>query len=302
MSENDLKMVAFEFYWCCNGQSGNSSNSGSIISCFDANHKTRFCICFNMDKIINFGIPHVSEQIFESINTPELIKCLEVSKTWKVLAENVLIKRWKGRLFQACNRGYIKVVKLLLDNSNQIDLNARNSRGQTAFIGSCAYGQSRVVQFLLSHPSIEVNAQDSKGWTALMWAYTKNHEDIVKLLLHHSDRKIDLNERYDCGSTTFMLACKDGRKDMVKLFLDNRNLDIDLNTRDYDGYTAFMMASKNGHKDVVQLLVDNSESIELNARNRKGSTPFSLACRRGHKGVIKLRKRQKWRNNLFLKK
>ena len=54
MSENDLKMVAFEFYWCCNGQSGNSSNSGSIISCFDANHKTRFCICFNMGKLINF--------------------------------------------------------------------------------------------------------------------------------------------------------------------------------------------------------------------------------------------------------
>ena len=46
-----------------------------------------------MDKVINFGIPHVSEQIFEHIETHGLIKCLEVSETWKVLAENVLIKR-----------------------------------------------------------------------------------------------------------------------------------------------------------------------------------------------------------------
>ena len=95
-----------------------------------------------MDKIINLGIPHVGEEIFERLDTPGLFQCALVSETWKVLAENVLIKRWKGRMFQACNRGYIKVVRLLLDNSNQIDLNARNSRGQTAFIGACAYGQS----------------------------------------------------------------------------------------------------------------------------------------------------------------
>ena len=55
-----------------------------------------------MDKIINLGIPHVAEQIFESIETQELIECLKVSETWKVLAENVLIKRWKGKIFEAC--------------------------------------------------------------------------------------------------------------------------------------------------------------------------------------------------------
>ena len=47
-----------------------------------------------MDKIINLGIPHVGEQIFELIETQDLTKYLEVSETWKVLVENVLIKRW----------------------------------------------------------------------------------------------------------------------------------------------------------------------------------------------------------------
>ena len=63
-----------------------------------------------MEKVINLGIPHVGEQIFETLNTHQLVNCLEVSETWKVLAETVLIKRWKGKIFEACQNGETKVV------------------------------------------------------------------------------------------------------------------------------------------------------------------------------------------------
>ena len=64
-----------------------------------------------MDKIINLGIPHVAEQIFESIETQELIECLKVSETWKVLAENVFINRWKGKMFEACkNKSFFNLI------------------------------------------------------------------------------------------------------------------------------------------------------------------------------------------------
>ena len=69
-----------------------------------------------MDKVINFGIPHVGELIFESIDTPDLVNCMEVSETWKILAENILIKRWKHRMHEACISGETKVVQLLLEN------------------------------------------------------------------------------------------------------------------------------------------------------------------------------------------
>ena len=55
-----------------------------------------------MEKVINLGIPHVSEQIFESLETQELIKCLKVSETWKILAGNVMIKRFKGKMLDDC--------------------------------------------------------------------------------------------------------------------------------------------------------------------------------------------------------
>ena len=57
-----------------------------------------------MDKVINHGMPHIGERIFESIDTPGLIKCLDVSQTWRDLAENVLVKRWKGKMLEACKK------------------------------------------------------------------------------------------------------------------------------------------------------------------------------------------------------
>ena len=72
----------------------------------------------SLNKIINHGMPHIGEQIFESIDTPGLIKCLDVSETWKELAKNVLIKRWKGKMLKACKNGETKVVQLLLENCN----------------------------------------------------------------------------------------------------------------------------------------------------------------------------------------
>ena len=80
-----------------------------------------------MDKVINLGIPHVGELIFESFGTTELIQCALVSETWKVLTENVLVKRWKGRMFEACKNGETKVVELLLErcNSEKSGLNTK---------------------------------------------------------------------------------------------------------------------------------------------------------------------------------
>ena len=177
-----------------------------------------------MDKVINLGIPHVGELIFENIDTPGLVKCLEVSQTWKVLAENVLIKRWKGKMPYACQSGETKVVQLLLERCNSEESG--------------------------------LNAKDEEGWTALMWACRNGHKDVVQLLLDHSDPNIDLNTREDNGLTAFTIACYKGHKDVVQLLMDHSG--IDLNVRDNTGRTALMIASQRGDNDkikIIQLLV-----------------------------------------------
>ena len=79
----------------------------------------------NLDNVINLRMPHIGEQIFESINTDDLFCVMKVSEIWKILAENVLLKRWKGEILQACKIGKTKVVKLLLEHykSEKSELN-----------------------------------------------------------------------------------------------------------------------------------------------------------------------------------
>ena len=71
-------------------------------------------------EVINLGIPHVGEQIFSCLDTEDLIQCLEVSKTWTILIEPVLLQRYKGKIkdkiFEACKDGKTAVVKILLAN------------------------------------------------------------------------------------------------------------------------------------------------------------------------------------------
>ena len=125
-----------------------------------------------MEKVINLGIPHVGEQIFENLETRGLIKCLDVSETWKILAENVLIKRWKHKMFVACKCGETKVVELLLERftCEENGLNIKDEDGFTAFMVACQNGHKDVVQLLLdnSERNIDLNAKSNFGMTAIM--------------------------------------------------------------------------------------------------------------------------------------
>ena len=131
-----------------------------------------------MEKVINLAIPHVGEHIFESLGTPELIKFLEVSTTWKVLAENVLLKKWKGKMFEACEMGNTKVVQLLLERCKSEDLQK--------------FGNKRVAEML------------ARGWTPFMRACSYGSKDFIKVLLDHPQSNIDLNARTNKhGCTAF---------------------------------------------------------------------------------------------------
>ena len=54
----------------------------------------------------------------------------------------------------ACFFGHKNVVKLLLDNSDKIDLNARDNDGVTAYMKACTKGHKDVVKLLLKYPKV----------------------------------------------------------------------------------------------------------------------------------------------------
>ena len=96
------------------------SAADELTDCKKSRNDTQNTLGLN--EVINLGIPHVGELIFESIATHELFQFTLVSKIWKALAEKVLLKRWKGKIFDACKNGETQVVQLLLKCCNTEEL------------------------------------------------------------------------------------------------------------------------------------------------------------------------------------
>ena len=199
-----------------------------------------------MNSIINLGIPHVGEQIFQSIGTDELVQCLAVSQSWKILIEGVLFQRWKGKIIKACKNGITEVVRILLEHSKEesvADINSKNMFGRDGFLLACKNG----------------------------------HHNIVKFLLNFSDReKINFDTEDFFGETA--LTC--GHVEVVKVFLDHPATEGKINQKNQHGWNGFMQACRSGQLEVAHLLLENSErkNIEINARSKSGSTAFMLAC------------------------
>ena len=114
-------------------------------------------------------------------------------KEHETQCEMTLIKRWKGKMFEACKNGKTQVVRLLLERCN-----AEESG---------------------------LNIKDNDGFNALMIACRNGHKDVVQLLLDHSEG-IELNARNISGKTAFQLACSEGHRHIVKILLENENIDI----------------------------------------------------------------------------
>ena len=221
-----------------------------------------------MEKVINHGIPHVGELIFESINTQGLIQCSSVSETWKVLAENVLLKRWKGKLFQACASGRTEIVKILLENCvGHINFDAKNTDGCTVFMASCKYGHKDVVQLLLDHSdaNIDLNAVDNNGLTAFIWACKNGYKDIAQLLLNHPK----FNGSEDSRKIAFVWACINRHTDVVQLLLDHISIDITMKMLPNNywnvqtGEFTLTIGCNIGHKDIVKSLLQCSKVVKL---------------------------------------
>ena len=96
---------------------------------------------------------------------------------------------------------------MFLNNPN-IDLNARDYKGCTAFHYACRTGQIEIVEILAANPDlIDVNAADNEGTTALHCACTLGDQDMVELLLNKSEEiGLNIHAKNSHGYTAFELA------------------------------------------------------------------------------------------------
>ena len=156
----------------------------------------------------------------------------------------------------ATSRGYVDIVKLLLDYPGT-DPNFAERDGRTALMQSY---EPQVVKILLEHEGIEVNRQDHSGCTALSQA------------IHYSSEHYMYSGKY--YSNKFRSQYRD--LEIAKLLLERK--DIDVNTRENNGWTALHWACYNGCQTIVDILLEK-DTIDPNIREIEwGFTPLALAC------------------------
>jgi ankyrin repeat protein len=97
-----------------------------------------------------------------------------------VLAAAMLLTGCASPLKQAAMRGDTTQVQQLLDKG--VDVNAKDSNGETALMEAAGNGHTEVVKQLLAKGA-DVNAKSSYGYTALLYAADKGHTECVGLLL-----------------------------------------------------------------------------------------------------------------------
>jgi len=76
------------------------------------------------------------------------------------------------RFFAAAESGNVEEVKQILRKHPNLNVNWGNEddEGSTALIIACDNGHDSIVSILLAHPDIDVNLKNSFGQTPFMWA------------------------------------------------------------------------------------------------------------------------------------
>ena len=166
----------------------------------------------------------------------------------------------------ACAEGHIEIVRLILQES--VDLNIIQDNVLTPLMAACISktGNSGIIQLLLeagADPNIQFQSSNVpmlNGYTALMFASIHGHTKTVPLLLAAGSNPNVQSEQF--GHTALMFASIKGHIQIVQLLLKagaNPNL---MTTEKTYAYTALSFTVFSGHPAIVGELLKAGASTD----------------------------------------
>lgn len=163
------------------------------------------------------------------------------------------------------------------------NINTPDYNGNTPLILASRYGNTDIVNALLSTPQIDINHANRFGSTALIAATRNGHIEIATNLLQRQDidiHKTDLSKR-----TALMFASAYGHATIAKTLIEKN---AELNNLDKNGNTALMFASYNGRTAIVQDLLTHQDTLVVNHANHDGRSALTLARHKRRAAITKL--------------
>ena len=136
------------------------------------------------------------------------------------------------------------VLKVRVNNAHPGALQMHCSRQLGgAFLDAVEKGDSKEMKRLLEQEEADVNARDSKGETALNFATKRGHKKVISLLL---DKGTSVEAKNKYGQTPLHWAAFCGHKKIASLLLENG---ASVEAKDIAGDTPLHWAAEKGEKN-----------------------------------------------------
>ncbi len=192
-------------------------------------------------------------------------------------------------LMLAAQNGHDDAVETLLDASDDIDVNSKNLKHQTALLLAAKNGHVDVVASLLGVKNIDVNTGGSIILSTPLIAASRNgHLEVIKLLLSYTG--IEVNATNQLGETALVVAARNKRAYVIEQLLQVDGVDgvggIDVNAQDIFNMPALTLLIKDSgplevrasSQWVIPMFLKHPD-IDVNLASFDKTTPLIMAAR-----------------------
>jgi ankyrin repeat protein len=208
-------------------------------------------------------------------------------------------------LMYASRQGSLDMLRLLLGLQG-LEINARNSRGETAFMVAVKSGRLPVVDIWLNQlpadyrslimyglADADTGTEDDKlfgdnPFTAACRATSLDHIFLARYLLEHHGAEISPAHVDANGHNGLAVAVLAGNHQLAEdLVLLSDVLNFNVNQPDRLGMSPFHHACASGDRTMIDALLQNVGTLNLNARNLAGQTPVEACQPADREHVVK---------------
>jgi ankyrin repeat protein len=161
---------------------------------------------------------------------------------------NARDKEGRSSLYYAAQKGDVDALKALLAAGANLDV--RTAEGVTPLMAAASgYDETELSALrLLLDKGVDVNAKDTYGNTALIGAAWAEMLRAVEILL---TTEVRVDEQDNRGETALMRAAERGNAEIVQALLRKG---ASRSIKNHEGKTAAMIAEEKGHEEVARLL------------------------------------------------
>ncbi|XP_056680871.1 ankyrin repeat domain-containing protein 55 isoform X1 [Monodelphis domestica] len=197
--------------------------------------------------------------------------------------QNIPDKNGRLPLHAATAEPDVKLITVLLQQSNPSEINHQDNEGMTPLHWAAFHNRPQHAQILLEKGA-DPTMVDKDFRTALHWAAQSGNKTLCSIILSHHQGQSIINYDDENGKTCVHIAAAAGYSDIISELA--KVPDCNLQALDVDDRTPLHWAAAAGKAECVQSLLQLGS--ESSPRDINENTPLAYAVRCGHTACISL--------------